>query len=187
MIFTNECVESRTGTVTLKEDDPAIFEIYLQWLYTGKILVSTQNRGGPEYLAWDMLAKAYFLGDRFRDGNFVDAIMDTIIAESNTVVNQCKYYPIGHVTAMVYENTVENSPLRRLIIDQHVHHGAADWISESANYDMNKEFLVDLVKALFDNRPKPLFEAPDQGINTCSYHAHETTGKPCCKSRHQKE
>ena len=184
-MFANECIESRTGVVLLKEDDPAAFEVYAQWLYTGKILIGARNRAGEEYQGWDHLVNAYILGDKLQDGHFADAVMDTIIAESNTNVNGFHFYPIGRIVQTIYNNTREGSPLRRLIVDQHVFHGAKTWFTESVADDINKEFLLDLVKAMFEERPKPHVEAPDQGVDTCAYHGHIT--EPCYKVKHQKD
>lgn len=46
----------------------------------------------------------------------------------------------------MYKATPPGSPLRRLLVDMHVHHCLSGWVEDGAN----PEFLIDLVGDLLD-------------------------------------
>lgn len=73
--------ESRGRSIELKDDKPHTFEIYQNWLYCGTVPTKDDSRKAveTEYL---QLAEAYVLGDKLRDGNFKDVIIDAMLHKS---------------------------------------------------------------------------------------------------------
>lgn len=105
-----------------------------------------------------------------QDGDFKDAVIDALIASVATVGKEDKYwYPSGERADRVYNGTPPGSPLRRLLVDMHIHHGRRDWVQNGANPD----FLTDLVRDLLD-----LCDVSNKGdparphISSCLYHHH---------------
>lgn len=175
--------ESTDRIVLLPYDDPIIFNIYVQWKYKGKILSATADQDDENQEEWLRLVQAYVLGDKLQDAAFKDAVLDSIIAKSNVAVNGFHYFPIQNITTFIYANTVPKSPLRRLIVDQHVYHGQATWMENASVDDLDKEFLFDLSIAFLENRPQPLGLAPDKFGVTCMYHEHDGDGSKCYKTK----
>jgi hypothetical protein len=71
--------ESKQRSVHLPNDDPYAFELYLYFLYRGR-LPAKPNRSEPAAESEELqLAKAYVLGDRLQDGDFQDFIIDVMI------------------------------------------------------------------------------------------------------------
>lgn len=124
------------------------------------------------------------MGDRLQDVAFKDCVVDAIIAKTKVLVNGSRWYPIKPTITTIYSNTLPDSTLRRLVVDQHVHVGPVDWLGEhSSADDFPPEFLFDLAKGLLEKRatlPRPL---PQDGPDPCLYHEHTKTSGICYKSR----
>lgn len=89
----------------------------------------------------------FIFGEKIQDGDFKDAIIDALISFVSTIGKEDEYwYPSGEKADRVYRGTSAGSPLRRLLVDMHVHHGRRDWVEDGAK----PEFLVDLVRDLLD-------------------------------------
>lgn len=170
-------VEAREGKAVLEDVDPDIFDTYQQFLYFRKVESDFAKMASESCnREYNRLIRCYALGDRLGDGNFRDAAVDRIIANSNTAIEGFNSFPFAGLTTIVYQMTPVGSPLRRLVIDQHVHHGLAGWVSEVRTEVFDKEFLYDLSIALLEQRAQPAkAKAPDRGATTCSYHGHATS------------
>lgn len=182
-MLTHKWKESADRIVLLPYDDPITFNVYAEWKYTGKILSSIADQDDTNQEEWLHLVQAYILGDKLQDGPFKDAVLDSIIAKSNVAVNGFHYFPIQNITTFIYANTIPNSPLRRLLVDQHVFHGRASWMEGGSVNDVDKEFLFDLCVSLLQHRPQPPGLAPDKVEVTCMYHEHDGTGSNCYKTK----
>lgn len=58
----------------LPEDQPGIFELYLQWLYFGKIYYKNRHDDGEH----ETLVDAYIMGDKLLDTTFQDRVIDYV-------------------------------------------------------------------------------------------------------------
>ena len=162
----------------MPDDDPKVVNLYAQWLYCGKVhsrdltLESEQTSG-----ELDLLVDAFVFGEKIQDGLFRDTIIDALIMCTSTPDKQgTTWYPTGSSVCRAYEGTPVGSPLRRLMVDLHNHHGQQKWIKD----ENNVEFLTDLVRIMFATRLG--LNVPDStGIRAmnCSYHLHGDSG-PCC-------
>lgn len=175
--FKKDWAESRTGSMPLADDDAEIFELYQQWLYRNKVFSrSPPEQTGQSNTEYDTLIRAYIFGEKVQDGHFGDAIIDALIVSVNTpAVDGELWFPTDATVTKAYEGTPTGSPLRRLMVDLHVHHGSERWIKENNNL----EFLVDLTRGLLASRSAPLATNPTshQG-SSCNYHQHKK--KECC-------
>ena len=80
--------------------------------------------------------------------------MDAIISTPRSKVADDKgamssWFPTGSSLPTVYDNCPKGSPLRQLMVDLHVKFGSEKWIKDDST---PHEFLLELSKALFNNR-----------------------------------
>ena len=63
--------EAKEGVVSLPEDEPEIFKLYLQWLYNDTIPCEEKGPDHADHVEeYLRLSKAYVLGDKLQDGDF---------------------------------------------------------------------------------------------------------------------
>ena len=145
-------IEGKEGLVRLPEDQPPIFDLFLQWLYTGDVPVTSSDA----YLDWSESAALYVLAEKLQISELKNAVIDQWICKNKATDE----YPIG-IVAYVYTNTLDSSPLRRLVVEM----VACVITSEPLllrNNELLPEFLLDLSVALIklrshDARDKALF------------------------------
>jgi hypothetical protein len=174
--------ESRNRSVRLEHDEPEVFQIYMHWLYRDTLPVRIDSvgvAGNAEYL---QLAKAYVLGDLLQDGNFKDVVLDAIIEKTTSKASDGhRWYPVGPVIRHIYDNTLESSEARGLLVDLYTHHACGHWLYKWAcPEDLPKQFLHDLAIAVLDKRvPKETPHSPD----SCKYHQHIADKSVCYRNR----
>lgn len=171
---------STERSVKLQEEDPEIFQIYVHWLYRHALPVRIDRPGidgNAEYLR---LAKAYVLGDMLLDGSFQDAALDAILEKTHSKANDGRrWYPVGPVIEVIYDNTVESSKARALLVDLYTYHAHGTWLVDHAKYEqLPKQFLYDLAVSILNIRSQPT--PPSQLLErSCAYHQHGAESKSC--------
>ncbi|KAK5124932.1 hypothetical protein LTR85_001122 [Meristemomyces frigidus] len=132
--FKAACHERWQGASTAKDvelptDDPELFGTYLQCVYTDTV-VTHQDSGHNSNSDDDdistladcvmHLVKVYFLADKLGDLISCNLIIDSLI----TTCKERGVSPRRSASLLesVYESTPKNSPLRRLMVDYHIHH-----------------------------------------------------------------
>ncbi|KAK1249986.1 hypothetical protein MKX08_009989 [Trichoderma sp. CBMAI-0020] len=171
---------SATGSVTLQEEDPDVFEVYQHWLYFEKLAVQNDKPGLEGNIEYVQLAKAYVLGEMLQDVNFKDAVLDAILIKSRSKASDGRtWFPVGPAIRCIYEGTPASSAARRLLVDLYTYHGCGDWLTKWANKDdLSKEFLLDLAVAILAKRPRPA--APlTLTAGACKYHEHLPDPNSC--------
>ena len=102
--------EASEKKISLPEDDPDMFKRFQLWLYTGSVVESPTEASTT--VDWQCLFNLYIFGDARGVAHLQNATMDALIdkshAENLIPTMQYKY---------VYENTADNSLLRRLLVD----------------------------------------------------------------------
>jgi hypothetical protein len=171
--------ESKTRSITLKETDPAIFKIYVHWLYYQQLPVRSDQGGWVGNIEYLQLAKCYTLGDFLQDVDFKDSVLDAMKEKRSTVAKDGhNWLPFGQVIGHIYDNTVESSKARTLLVDMYVHHGHVFWLKGwSRVEDLPKQFLYDLSVALLEQRWKT--SSDGFPLDSCHYHEHKP-GKGVC-------
>jgi len=166
-----EWKEGQQRRIPLPDDSPAAVDLYIQWLYSSRIFSQQPLEKLEEgYDELQILIDGFIFGEKIQDGDFKDAIIDALIASVSTVGKEDKYwYPSGEKADRVYKATAPGSPLRRLLVDMHVHHGLRGWVEDGAN----PEFLTDLVRDLLDVCDVSHKSDPTrQDVSSCPYHHH---------------
>ncbi|KAL6900427.1 hypothetical protein GGI43DRAFT_383903 [Trichoderma evansii] len=169
---------STSGSVTLKEEDPEVFEVYLHWLYYETLPVQNDSPGLEGNIEYIQLAKSYALGEMLQDVNFKDAVLDAMLAKSRFKQSDGRsWFPVGPAIRCIYEGTPESSAARRLLVDMYTYSGHGEWLTEWANKDdLPKQFLLDLAIALLKKRLHPLVALK---VGTCEYHEHLPDPNSC--------
>lgn len=162
--------ESKSRSVRLKSEDPEVFQVYLHWVYQKSLPVRIDSPGldgNAEYLQF---AKCYVLGDLLQDGNFKDAALDAILEKASAKASDGRtWYPVGPVVRHIYDNTVDSSKARRLLVDLYTQYGHGEWLRKWAEpEDLPKQFLHDLATEVLDKRAKTMAPPGD----ACRYHQH---------------
>jgi hypothetical protein len=122
-----EWLEGQTKTVDLPEDDPCAFSAWLNWIYrrniplgisTGESMMNADRAGQTEYAAqlWTDLTRAYALGDKLLDGDFKDAIVDSMTAMMFTTDNGRLWYPTCRQRNELVQRTTTGSTARKLLV-----------------------------------------------------------------------
>ena len=107
--------------VTLPKVDPLDFNLYINWLFSGRIHVQPpeQERGHvlleePEYLA---LAKLYVLGQTLEDTPFQTTIIDAMVAKFQTSdASENWRLPGKEAITLIYDSTGEGSLARKFLV-----------------------------------------------------------------------
>lgn len=127
--------EAEEKRVTLKEDDPAVFQVFVVWLYTGEI---------KQLKTWgDLLQLAWILGDKLGAPAFQNCAMIKLITPSGAF----PWHP--QIVEHVYNNTTEGSLLRAASVDSiflyrgEIKDRDAEWM---ALLSRGGDFVVDLMK-----------------------------------------
>lgn len=132
-------------TVTLVDEDPAIFKIYLHWLYFKTFpTVTTKNTGRFNHET-GMLGKSYVMGEMLMDTAFKNAVL---VAFRDALLNQPFYKPLrpgSSIVKTIYDGTPEGSPGRRFMVDVWVREAKENWAIHLD--DMPLAFTLDLSKA----------------------------------------
>ncbi|KAI7081684.1 hypothetical protein KC356_g8962 [Hortaea werneckii] len=170
-----EWKEDEEHRVPLPDDDPSVVDMYVNWLYTGKIFCrhSQDERRTSEY---KLLISGYEFGEKVQDDGFRNAVVDSLIhaAATPNKAGQC-WYPGLSMVDKAYKATPEGSPLRRLITTFYLNCGNDNWLRG----DMNREFLTDLTKCLLRDKKASGQKSPTlPNISSCQYH-HHSKGERC--------
>ncbi|KAL8635140.1 MAG: hypothetical protein Q9226_009381, partial [Calogaya cf. arnoldii] len=158
--------------IVLKDVAPALFERFVLWLYFGNVLDDDETAQSVHGM--DLL-KCYFFADERGVPGMQNQIVDTILDKVHTAKN----LEVGH-QRLIWENTPDQSPLRRLLVDALVM--TAEDIpallqteKQQALYD--KSFIVDVLIAKCKHPTKIAFTEFLE--RRCEYHIHDETEPKC--------
>lgn len=171
----------------LPDLDPDTFEIFHLFVIHGHIFSNLDNDYQPTQpeepfrhvdLEWLRLANAWVLGDFLTSCSFKDAIVDAITAK----LIEEQRYPIN-LHEIIYPKSKKTSAIRKLLVD------IAIWSFQDVDLERQgfkegmAEYYYDVVVALnglkLAERSKVDISALE---DTCRYHEHGQSGKPCYKT-----
>ena len=171
LALNEEWKEAKERLIPLPEDDPEVFELLQAWLYNETIPSMNLQDGVKDAAEYKMLVQAYILGDKLGITDFKDAIIDSIILKLRHTARFD-----ARLGNLVYENTPDRSPLRKLWQDVYVFAGHPSWLDEDwLGEFMDAEFAVDLSKYhMRMMRGQGPSGAPyeERGLGGCYYHEH---------------
>ncbi|GLI78894.1 hypothetical protein PoHVEF18_007216 [Penicillium ochrochloron] len=178
--------QSLVRTARLRKEEPEVFKAYIHWLYRDTIPIPHHDADDFEFDYKNdhgnfPLVKAYVLGDRLLDINFQNAVINAIWEqyrnkdfeadfdrwiEGNEKEKKCACTPSSVSITYAYINTIESSPLRRLLVDILVYDGDYDCL-EGDPGRFPKGFLLDLTSQLIHRIRANKTRIP---IQTTDYH-----------------
>ncbi|KAL8948426.1 MAG: hypothetical protein Q9222_005392 [Ikaeria aurantiellina] len=163
--------EGQQGLIELKDGNPEIFGRFCLWLYWGKIM---EDHEAVTDIPWDTLTACYLLAEMRDVPMMQNAVIDLLIRKTQAT-NLLPTREQRHV----WEQTTENSPLRKMIVDITVLRGdIAQTLKDENEENMyDKSFLVDafILKYQHPN----LISHEDFFTRRCLYHIHKE-GEPRC-------
>lgn len=134
----------------LPEDSADIFNAYMNLIYTGDIPLSTT----PDYELSE-LVELYILADKLQDASTKNTVIKSIINSMKQPDDEGIWWTFGPATIkMIYAETPQGSPLRRLAIDSLSDLIWTDTLRESSDIYPNA-FLADVAIAALKNCKKP--------------------------------
>jgi hypothetical protein len=186
-----EC--GKTDTVTLDDDDPTIFGMFLTWLKASAKGVPNllhivdkplDNTVTSRYLTqhlYENLVRCFILGDLLQAPAFQNAIMDCVIILAKDYSIQFKQLLSSRPEDIgeIYDHTLKGSPLRKFILDGIVSRMNPDQFIETVVDDLlysNQEFIKELLHASLSTIHameinRGVVQSPWEK-NRCHYHIH---------------
>lgn len=173
-LCSGQWAESTSRTARLPEDDPEVFQSYLQYTYA-RVFDAHTN-----WWEYDLvkLINIYVLADKLQNASLcnytIDKLLSYYVAEHT--------WPSAYTASQVWNATPEKSPLRKLIVDYYCTMVPRHYFEQ--NY---KKLPNDLILTMaFMSRPSTTasrnqYTAIKPGPNSkCQYHVHEA-GEETCK------
>ncbi|KAJ4348538.1 uncharacterized protein N0V89_009915 [Didymosphaeria variabile] len=163
--------EAQDRAVHLPEDDPSTFFQYLDYLYTGKMSVksSDSDKSNDHDAAMDeqlMACCIYVFAEKIQDircGNEAIKVMNAAVREKR--VGKFWYLPNSSCLELIYNGTMPNSPMRRLVVDFYAYHAGKPKGCETLYELAPKGFLVELALAFSDVRSDVMKKSPYRNID----------------------
>lgn len=185
--------ESDEGVVPLPDDQPEIFSLYANLLYTDRLATRQTD---PEKKAdeFTLLARLYVLAEKLQDVKAKNDIIDAMLAKSRAEGLVSTKPPLTmDAVAALYEGTPEGSQARKLFVDFFAQHGLASWLGEKE--DVRFDFLYDVSVRLLQIRTKGTIPMTTANCPLAMYHEGEdrvegkaataSTLVPTWKKKHQ--
>jgi hypothetical protein len=165
--------EAPSISISLQETDAKSLNIYLNWLYTGKIHAGHRKDEAPTktspegYTGLSRLVKCYQLGARLQDAHFQDAILDAIVTLVCAGKKQGKTM-LGLIMQRVKHHYIQlpaGSKARRLFVHLFAHFG--DWRLLEKNDP--QAFLIETSEVI----KRGAADDPTVAAAKCVFHEHE--------------
>lgn len=164
--------------VDLTEDDPHLFNIYVNWLYGGMVFAEKSDGNGT--LKKDVFRRyfdLYALGDKLLDSGFKDAIIDASAHHICGPVSDGKsYLPREEVVNRLYSTTMAGCTLRRLVVAKF---GTVTNLSEVLSDEHESSFLRDVALAKGKYNAQTLKAA----TTGCDFHEHAQGKENCYRTK----
>lgn len=176
--------ESKDRKVTLPEEFPEYFAMFVQFLYNGQIHSArdgdsyTDANGKTKDREWGTLAKAWAMGQRLLSTTYCDAVVDALLAK----INEGQYFPTG-LYSVAYKVGRGDSAMRKLLVDVPVWRWPDDEFKSNPLEAGSEGFRRDLAIAF-----SGFMCSARQGVDPlkdpgCRYHEHVAEkDKPCYKT-----
>ncbi|KAK4609454.1 hypothetical protein CLAFUR4_14529, partial [Fulvia fulva] len=165
--------------IFLEEQEPELFELYVNWVYTGQVDASIlsqpqaqpdNNDKRPTYL---QLGKVWALGYYLQDTKLRNKIVDMVI----TMVNKTPGIISAPVLRLVWRGVPEGSTLRRLYTQIEVCHASSSDFKN--NIDAWPVEVLEEATMRFCAREVQDAASVPKWWDRCTYHEHEV-GDPKC-------
>jgi hypothetical protein len=164
----NQETDVRMLAVTLPDDDPNTFHLYLNLVYANQLVTKGTKQ-------WLKLCQLYVLAEKLQDITSKNRIIDgmhvffnELVLKNILSVDTKRMLP-ATATAKLYEGTPCGSQARKLIVDLYTDFGEESWVSDK-EAKLPTEFIYDIALRVLQRRARIVFGSQ---INRSSTHYHE--------------
>jgi hypothetical protein len=178
-MFNGGFKESSTQFATLPKDDPVVFDIFVQWLYSSTIHALKLASAYDDVL-YNLLFDVHYFALKY----VVIELADRAVTSILEVMNGFNILPTPTQWAAVYRKTARGSKLRLLMtrsavfvllcLPENVKEFTKTAISDV--FEADKDFLLDVLTAI---RPEKSYattkELDPRKAPCCDYHEHPKT------------
>lgn len=146
--------------ISLEEDDPKVFQYYMDFLYSrGLNATKPASFDAAEGLLGGLL-DAYILSDKLQDNEFGNIVMNAILVLCNTVFPGLKdgdrerYLVIDtEMISKVWSNLPKDSPPRRFVLDEGAFRPVnLDYVDEFLAESLPVDFFHEFARALMRSK-----------------------------------
>ena len=174
-----EFLEGKQKQVQLPETDVEIFPIYVQWMYSGEIvLLDTKDiENDTDGAKRNVLGtKLYILADRLGDTLLQNKVIDYLIDLMKSVSRG----PTATAVSLAYEELLETATLRKFVLDVHVKLADAKWL-KAEERTLPREFIHDLALrwAAFARSNSYMQWNGFGSFQKCQFHVHNDDVPKC--------
>ena len=165
LLFFKNCLsgawkESEERLVKLPEDEPAIFLLYIQLLYTGQLAykLDPPRKSDHDIEENITLGKLYVLAEKLQDDGTKERVIDGLVMRlrDNDGKIQIHVLTVPAMCKLIYGGTPGPCGIRRLLVDYVVYGCSRKNHPILKVWDRYpKEFQHDVVAALIEKRPIP--------------------------------
>lgn len=163
--------EAQSGVIKLDVEEPTIFQDFVMWLYTNKARADESDDMLKKNCATHYLScvRLWIFADR-RD---IPLLMNEMVDELQKTLARTWQYP-DNVIKEVYENTVDDSLLRCMVVDSYKCTADENVLSCDSEY-FPSQFLIALVRSLATApRSAKMSSEEYEQVDLCpSFHVHE--------------
>ncbi|KZM25010.1 hypothetical protein ST47_g3850 [Ascochyta rabiei] len=148
--------EAKDRIVRLPEDDPLLFHIYVDLLYTNQIAVIPDSSSREATIAdrqnaraiQNTLAMLYILVEKLQDIDSKDKTIAAMVASMHEKRSDGGMYSPGHmIVQTVYNGTPPGCLLRKLIVDLYTSKATQFWVSNAHEFpdEFVRELMINVV------------------------------------------
>jgi hypothetical protein len=158
--------ESDTRVVKLPEDDPEIFALYINYIYTGQLV--TAQKSNEEFATLDFidfgkiihaeyhaLFCVYVMAEKFVDIATKKAVLAAAIEVTGSKSLEGRWEVPTFITInTVYSGTPQKSPARRLVTDMCSSLPLKSILERAAGLALHEDYIIDLANVSEKMRPR---------------------------------
>lgn len=167
-----------TSKLELLEEDPQAFELFVKWVYQGRIDDVSDMPMDKKWDYADACQKLYVLCERLS----MPQLRNIAIDQFRKGCYEAGLVPGPEEIKPIYDTTPPRSPLRKLVSQIAARQimdpeGQCDASTYRMCFEASADFAIDVVNAIRQGSGPKLFHDPTEG-NGCFYHEH-ATGQLC--------
>ncbi|KAI9671098.1 MAG: hypothetical protein M1831_005184 [Alyxoria varia] len=172
--FRGNFAEAQRKTIHLRNDNPRIFELFLMWIYYGKM---SHREIDLHFMKqeFDTICALYVMGDKHQITDLKNATINAFYAHQL----RTETIPDIAVVRTVWKNTYEKDTLRSMCVELFALRAKIEHFDAVNIKLLPKEFVSRVMQRAFKARHQGgKRKAEWAGIRTCDYHDHPN-GKRC--------
>ncbi|KAL8694755.1 MAG: hypothetical protein Q9218_000681 [Villophora microphyllina] len=174
--ITGKFEEAETGVIKLPNDEPRVFDIFQDWLYNNSNK-AVLNLGPFDAGDVSLLLALWVFGDKYQVPGFQNAAMEALRTRT---INEPRIFRLKDIQ-FAFGNTLDESPLRKFIVDLYVWEGAiGESIGKFLEEAYPNAFITGVVQGYTTQfarpSPKTVKNNRPYASNATRYYIHDHDG-----------